>query len=42
VIVAASCAWQAPAAILVTCALADGGAFLLTAVIETRLRAHDR
>ena len=40
VIVAASCAWQAPAAILATGALAGGGAFLLTAAIETRLRAH--
>ena len=42
VIVAASCAWLAPAAILATCALAGGGAFLLIAVIETRLRAHAR
>lgn len=41
VIVGASCAWQAPAAILATCAVAGGGAFLLMAVIETRLRAHD-
>lgn len=41
VIVGASCAWLAPAAILATCALAGGGAFLLLAVIETRLRAHD-
>ncbi|MGE5288911.1 MAG: hypothetical protein ACM3ML_17270 [Micromonosporaceae bacterium] len=41
VIVGASCAWLAPAAILATCALAGGGAFLLAAVIETRLRAHD-
>ncbi|HEX2823133.1 MAG TPA: hypothetical protein VHO07_23655 [Streptosporangiaceae bacterium] len=40
VIVAASCAWQAPAAMLATCALAGGGAFLLMAVIETGLRAH--
>jgi hypothetical protein len=40
VIVGASCAWLAPAAILATCALAGGGAFLLMAVIETRLRAH--
>jgi hypothetical protein len=40
VIVAASCAWLAPAAIVATCALAGGGAFLLIAVIETRLRAH--
>lgn len=40
VIVGASCAWLAPAAILATCALAGGGAFLLIAVIETRLRAH--
>ncbi len=42
VIVGASCAWQAPAAILATCALAGGGAFLLMAVIVSRLRAHDR
>jgi hypothetical protein len=42
VIVAASCAWQAPATILATCALAGGGAFLLMAVIETGLRAHAR
>jgi hypothetical protein len=41
-IVGASCAWLAPAAILAVCALAGGGAFLLMAVIETRLRAHDR
>ena len=40
VIASASCAWQAPAAILATCALAGGGAFLLTAAIETRFRAH--
>jgi hypothetical protein len=40
VIVGASCAWLAPAAILAVCALAGGGAFLLMAVIETRLRAH--
>jgi hypothetical protein len=40
VIVGASCAWLAPKAILATCALAGGGAFLLIAVIETRLRAH--
>jgi hypothetical protein len=40
VIVGASCAWQAPAATLATCALAGGGAFLLMAVIETGLRAH--
>ncbi len=40
VIVGASCAWQAPAAILATCALAGGGAFLLMAIIETGLRAH--
>jgi hypothetical protein len=40
VIIGASCAWLAPAAILATCALAGGGAFLLMAVIETRLRAH--
>jgi hypothetical protein len=37
-----SCAWQAPAAMMATCALAGGGGFLLTALIETRLRAHDR
>jgi len=42
VIVGASCAWQAPAAILGICALAGGGAFLLMAAIESRLRAHDR
>ena len=42
VIVGASCAWLAPAAILATCALAGGGAFLLMAVIETTLRAHAR
>ena len=42
VIVGASCAWLAPATILATCALAGGGAFLLMAVIETWLRAHDR
>ncbi len=41
VIVGTSCAWLAPAAILATCALAGGGALLLMAVIETRLRAHD-
>jgi hypothetical protein len=40
VIVGASCAWLAPATILATCALAGGGAFLLMAVIATRLRAH--
>ena len=40
VIAGASCAWQAPVTILATCALAGGGAFLLIAVIETRLRAH--
>jgi hypothetical protein len=40
VIVAASCAWLAPATTLATCALAGGGAFLLMAVIETGLRAH--
>jgi hypothetical protein len=40
VIAGASCAWQAPAATLVTCALAGGGAFLLAAVIETGLRSH--
>lgn len=42
VIVAASCAWLAPATVLATCALAGGGAFLLMAVIETGLRAHAR
>ena len=42
VIVGISCAWLAPATILAACAVAGGGAFLLTAVIETRLRAHDR
>ena len=42
VIVGAICAFQAPATILAVCALAGGGAFLLMAVIETRLRAHDR
>lgn len=41
VIVGTSCAWLAPAAILAACALAGGGALLLMAVIETRLRAHD-
>jgi hypothetical protein len=40
VIAGASCAWLAPAAIVATCALAGGGAFLLIAVIETRLRVH--
>jgi hypothetical protein len=40
VIIGASCAWQAPAAILATCALAGGGAFLLMAIIQTGLRAH--
>ncbi len=40
VIVGASCAWQAPAAILATCALAGGGAFLLLAAIEGWLRGH--
>jgi hypothetical protein len=33
-----SCAWQAPADMLATCALAGGGGFLLTALIEVRLR----
>ncbi len=42
VLVGASCAWLAPAAILATCALAGGGAFLLMAVIGTSLRAHGR
>ena len=41
VIAGASCAWLAPAAIVATCALAGGAGFLLSAVIETRLRAHD-
>jgi hypothetical protein len=40
VIVGVSCAWRAPAAILATCALAGGGAFLLMAVIKTGLRSH--
>ena len=40
VIVSASCGWLAPATMLATCALAGGGAFLLIAVIETRLGAH--
>jgi hypothetical protein len=40
VIVGASCGWLAPAAILATCALGGGGAFLLIALIETRLGAH--
>jgi hypothetical protein len=40
VIVGVSCAWQAPAAVLATCALAGGGAFLLMAVIKTGLRSH--
>jgi hypothetical protein len=42
VIAGTSCAWLGPAIILATCALAGGGAFLLMAAIETRLRAHDR
>lgn len=42
VIAGVSCAWLAPAAILATCALAGGGAFLVTALIETRLGAHAR
>ena len=42
VIAGASCAWQAPSAILATCALAGGGAFLLAAVIEAGFRAHAR
>jgi len=42
VIAGASCAWQAPAAILATCALAGGGAFLLAAGIEAGFRAHAR
>ena len=40
VLVGAGCAWLAPAAILATCALAGGGAFLLAALVENRLRAH--
>jgi hypothetical protein len=40
VIVGAICAWLAPAAMLATCALAGGGAFLLIAVSESVLRAH--
>jgi hypothetical protein len=40
VIVGVSCAWQGPAAILATCALAGGGAFLLMAVTKTGLRSH--
>jgi len=40
VIVGVSCAWQAPAAILATCALAGGGVFLLMAVVETGLRSR--
>jgi hypothetical protein len=42
IVVGVSCAWLAPAAILAICALAGGGAFLLLAVLETRLRAHER
>jgi hypothetical protein len=40
VVVAAGCAWLAPAVILATCALAGGGAFLLIAFTEARLRRH--
>ena len=40
VIVGAACAWLAPAAVLATCALAGGGAFLLLAVIQARFGAH--
>jgi hypothetical protein len=40
VIVAVSCAWLVPSVILATGALAAGGAFLLAAFIETRLRAR--
>ncbi len=40
VVVGTSCAWLAPAAVLATCALAGGGAFLLIAVIQTTLGAH--
>ena len=39
VIAGVSCAWQAPAAMLATCALAGGGGFLLIALIEIRRRA---
>jgi hypothetical protein len=42
VIAAVSCAWLAPADVLATCALAGGGAFLLIALIEARIRAHAR
>jgi len=42
VLAGASCAWLAPAAVLATCALAGGGAFLLIAAIESRLGAHAR
>jgi hypothetical protein len=40
VLAAVSCAWLTPAAILATCALAGGGAFLLIAVIQAGLGAH--
>jgi hypothetical protein len=40
VLAGASCAWLAPAAVLATCALAGGGAFLLIAAIEARIGAH--
>ena len=40
VIVGTSCTWLAPPAVLATCALAGGGAFLLIAVIEAGLGAH--
>jgi hypothetical protein len=40
VIAAASCAWQAPANVLATCALAGSAGFLLVALVETRIRAH--
>lgn len=40
VLVAVSCAWLAPPAMLATCALAGGGAFLLIAVAEARIGRH--
>jgi len=40
VLAGASCAWLAPAAVLATCALAGGGAFLLIAMIEARIGVH--
>jgi hypothetical protein len=39
-IVGIGCAWQAPAVILASCALAGGGAFLLVAGIEQGMRAR--